>query len=190
MNEEQKYIDEIQKYDGPALLKQWRSHLNKTMGTSIWQAGKLFEYTVLRAFQLEGAIIRWPYSVKIDDEVVEQIDGAVSFDGHHIIIECKDWDKGISIEPFAKLRNQLLQRPAGVIGCIFSRSGYTDPAIGLSRFCSPQTILLWQNDELECCIEHGMMKEGVEIKLRKAAEEFRYFYNVKPEIIIKTGGVI
>ena len=73
MNEEQKYIDEIQKYDGPALLKQWRSHLNKTMGTSIWQPGKLFEYTVLRAFQLEGAIIRWPYSVKIDDEVVEHL---------------------------------------------------------------------------------------------------------------------
>lgn len=190
MGAEQKYIDEIQKYDGQALLKLWRSHLDGSLGPSIWEAGKLFEYVVLRAFQIEGAIVRWPYSVQLDGEVVEQIDGAVSYPNHHILIECKDWAKGISIEPFAKMRNQLMQRPANVIGCIFSRSGYTDPAIGLSRFCSPQTILLWQNDELEVCIEHAMMMEAIEIKLRKAAEEFRYFYNVKPEIIIKTGGTI
>ena len=190
MGAEQKYEDEIQKYDGPSLLNLWRSHLDGTMGDSIWESGKLFEYTVLRAFQLEGAIVRWPYSVKIDDEVVEQIDGAVTINGYHILIECKDWAKSVSIEPFAKMRNQLLQRPANVIGCIFSRSGYTDPAIGLSRFCSPQTILLWQNDELECCIEHGKMSDGLEIKLRKAAEEFIFFYNVKPEITVMTGGVI
>lgn len=191
MGAEQKYIDEIQKYkDGPSLLKLWQSHLDGTMGASIWESGKLFEYVVLQAFQIEGAIVRWPYSVKIDKEVVEQIDGAISYSNRHILIECKDWAKSINIEPFAKMRNQLMQRPAGVIGCIFSRSGYTDPAIGLSRFCSPQTILLWENDELEVCIKHSMMIEGLEIKLRKAAEEFRYLYNVKPEITVKTGGTI
>ena len=188
MGAEQKYIDEIQKYDNASLLELWRSHHNGSPLKSIWEPGKLMEYTVLRAFQLEGAVVRWPYRVKLDDEVVEQIDGAISLGSHHIIIECKDWDKGISIEPFAKMRNQLMQRPAGVIGCIFSRSGYTDPAIGLSRFCSPQTILLWQNDELECCIEHKMMTYGLEVKLRKAAEEFLFFYNVKPGITFKTGG--
>lgn len=148
------------------------------------------EYTVLRAFQLEGAIVRWPYSVKIGDEIVEQIDGAVSIGNYHILIECKDWVKGINTETFAKMRNQLMQRPSSVIGCIFSRSGYTDPAVALSRFCAPQTILLWQNDELETCIQYGMMKEGLELKLRKAAEEFDFFYNVRPNIIFRRGGAI
>lgn len=180
MGAEQKYIDEIQKLDSDALLDQWRKHLAGKMDESIWKEGKLFEYTVLRAFQIEGAMVRWPYSVIIGDDVVEQIDGAVSFPPYNILVECKDWSKGLSIEPFAKMRNQLMQRPAGVIGCIFSRSGYTDPAIALSRFCAPQTILLWQNDELECCIEKRKMKEGLELKLRIAAEEFDFFYNVKP----------
>ena len=65
MGAEQKYIDEIQKYDGQALLKLWRSHLDGSLGPSIWEAGKLFEYVVLRAFQIEGAIVRWPYSVQL-----------------------------------------------------------------------------------------------------------------------------
>ncbi len=185
MGAEQKYIDEIQKYDGPALLKLWRDHHSGKHVKSIWEPGKLFEYVVLRAFQLEGATIRWPYSVKFGNETIEQIDGAVSIDNYNILIECKDWEKSVSIEPFSKMRNQLMQRPAGVIGCIFSRSGYTDPAIALSRFCAPQTKLLWQNDELECCIEKSKMKEGLAMKLRMAAEEFIYFYNVKPSLILK-----
>lgn len=77
------------------------------------------------------------------------------------------------------MRNQLLQRPAIVIGCIFSRSGYTEPAIALSRFCAPQTILLWENDELMYCIEHKKLIEAFELKLMKAAQEFVYNYNVR-----------
>lgn len=185
MGAEQRYINEIKQYEAAALLKQWRDHLNGIHGEFKWEDGKLFEYTVLRAFQIEGAIVRWPYSVRIDDENIEQIDGSISLPPYHILVECKDKKKQLNIEPFAKMRNQLMQRPAGVIGCIFSRSGYTDPAIALSRFCAPQTILLWQNDELEYCIEHRMMKEGLELKLRKAAEEFIYIYNVKPYFELK-----
>lgn len=176
---EQKYIEDIQKKDSTELLSQWKSYLDGSLKVSIWEPGKLFEYTVLRAFQLEGSIVRWPYSVRLNDETIEQIDGSVSFKGYHILLECKDHSNRINIEPIAKMRNQLLQRPAIVIGCIFSRSGYTEPAIALSRFCAPQTILLWENDELMYCIEHKKLIEAFELKLMKAAQEFVYNYNVR-----------
>jgi hypothetical protein len=49
----------------------------------------------------------------------------------------------------AKLRNQLLRRPSGVIGCVFSSAGFTGPALTLARYMSPQAILLWQGPEIE-----------------------------------------
>lgn len=80
---EQKYIEDIQKKDSTELLSQWKSYLDGSLKVSIWEPGKLFEYTVLRAFQLEGSIVRWPYSVRLNDETIEQIDGSVSFKGYH-----------------------------------------------------------------------------------------------------------
>src|SRR4051812_40708911 len=106
------------------------------------------EYLVLRAFQLDGAVVRWPYVVHEDGEEIEQIDGVVYFDSVAGMIECKDTDKPTNIEPVAKLRNQLLRRPSGTIGVVFSRSGFTEAASLLARFIAPQTILLWSGDEV------------------------------------------
>jgi hypothetical protein len=50
--------------------------------TSGWAPGKAFEYLVLRAFQLEGAEVRWPYSVRIDGGEKEFfLFHSVSYDG-------------------------------------------------------------------------------------------------------------
>ena len=115
----------------------------------------------------------------MDKIQLEQIDGALTIDGKSVIIECKDKSRGQNIEPIAKMRNLLLRRPSTVIGCVFSQSGFSQPAITLSRYLAPQTILLWDGMELEYCLEHGMMKVALNLKLQKAAEEFDFCYNVK-----------
>lgn len=170
------------------LIDLWNSHKAGTMfdeDKDFWKNGKLLEYVILRAFELEGATVRWPYSISMDDSVVEQIDGAVHIDDIHVLVECKDYNKNVNIEPFSKMRNQLLRRPASVIGCIFVREGFTEPATTLARFAAPQTILLWSGAEFEYCIAHSKMIEALKLKIRIAAEEFDYSYNVKSYFVNK-----
>lgn len=183
MAEEDKYIKEISRYNQPGLFRLWKKHINNNLDATqkeFWKEGKLMEYVVLKAFELEGARVRWPYSVRLDDGTqIEQIDGAVTIGSQIFLIECKDKDKGINIEPIAKMRNQLMRRPSSVVGCMFSRKGFTEPAVAMSRYIAPQTILLWDGQELDYCLEHSMMLEALDLKLHKAAEEFIYCYNTR-----------
>jgi hypothetical protein len=80
--------------------------------STFWDEGKALEYLVLRAFQLDGAEVAWPYTVKVKDRIVEQIDGVMYVDSLACLIECKDTSQEVNIEAIAKLRNQLLRRPA------------------------------------------------------------------------------
>ena len=68
------------------------------------------------------------------------------------MIEVKDQEDPINIEPLAKLRNQLMRRPSGVIGSIFSFGGFTAPATTLAHFMSPHGILLWQGEEIDAVL--------------------------------------
>jgi hypothetical protein len=108
----------------------------KNRNTPGWNAGKAFEYLVIRAFQLDSAEVRYPYSVKLFGEEVEQVDGVVYCSGLSCLIESKDFATQVNVDiaPIAKLRNQLLRRPASTIGLVFSRTGFTDPARHLSYF--------------------------------------------------------
>jgi hypothetical protein len=55
----------------------------KVRDTPDWAPGKAFEYLVLRAFDLNGADVQWPYPVSLygQDEVIEEIDGSVRVGG-------------------------------------------------------------------------------------------------------------
>lgn len=162
----------------------WKTRNDDDIKT-FWEPGKVLEYTLLRAFELEGAKIRWPYSVKIGDDdnsEMEQIDGSIQFEYFHVLVECKDYESGkkVNIEPFAKMRNQLMRRPSAVIGCIFSTSGFSEPALVLSHYSAPQTILLWGGDEFEYCLKRGCFIMGLKEKYCKAIEEFVFYYNIVP----------
>jgi hypothetical protein len=133
------YEQKIENYTRSRLRQLWAAVNEGKTDAQGWDSGKAFEYLVLRAFQLEGAEIRWPFDVRIADSTVEQIDGVVYTDGLACLIECKDWAAKANVEPIAKLRNQLLRRPGGSIGLVFSRQGFTDPALTLARFTLPQT---------------------------------------------------
>ena len=102
------------KYESMIKSLQWhdlRSLWNdiETRNTPGWDVGKAFEYLILRAFQLDGAKVKWPYRVKLFGEEVEQIDGVVYCSGLSCLVESKDFaDKvNIDIAPIAKLRRQF-----------------------------------------------------------------------------------
>lgn len=147
-----------------------------------WLLGAAFEALVLRAFALEDTdqdpvrCVRpfrvtyadvWPDSASRD--ALEEIDGAIHTRGHSCLLECKAQAE-VNIEPIAKLRSQLLRRPAGVVGCLFYARQITQPARILARFMAPQCILVWSPDDLTYGLEHARMVDALGAKLRRLAE--------------------
>ncbi|MFM8330203.1 MAG: restriction endonuclease [Candidatus Methylumidiphilus sp.] len=176
------YKNAIQALGWPELRTLWDGiQQGDTPG---WEAGKAFEYLVLRAFQLDGLDIRWPFSVNIFETAnVEQIDGVIHYVGLSCLVESKDYSDKVNIEPIAKLRNQLLRRPANTIGMIFSRSGFTKPAIMLCHFVFPQTILLWDGAEIEYALDNRKIAALLQLKYRASVEEGIPDYDVREEAL-------
>ena len=95
MNEDLR--NRVSQLDHAGLLHLW---LAIETGTALdWAPGKALEFLVLRAFQLEGADVRWPYSVSLYEEEIEQIDGVVYTGGISCLIECKDTTSAMSHLP-------------------------------------------------------------------------------------------
>jgi Restriction endonuclease len=157
----------------------------KIRDTPGWDGGKAFEYLVLRAFQLDGAVIRWPYPVYLygQTEIVEEIDGSVRVGGLYSLVESKDEDGNIAIAPIAKLRNQLLRRPAGTFGMVFSSHRFTDPAIQLAQFALPQSIILWTGDQVEYALKNENICELCEMKYRMCVD------HGMPDFDVTTGAI-
>jgi Restriction endonuclease len=165
------YENKIKLLDWHGLRSLWDSIESRDTAPAGWGAGKAFEYLVLRAFELDGAKVKFPYTVRLFDEEIEQIDGAIHCAGLSCLVESKDQDKNIDIVPIAKLRNQLLRRPSSTIGLIFSSTGFTSPAISLSCFLSPQTILLWDAKEIKYALEHEKICEFLILKYHRCVED-------------------
>ena len=163
------YQQQILQYQRNDLLTLWQAiKLSNTPG---WPPGKAFEYLIIRAFQLEGADVCYPFSVTIGGEEIEQIDGAVYTGGLACLIECKDQQRPVNIEPLTKLRNQPLRRLNTAIGSLFSRSGFTKPAIMSAQFLAPQTILLWDEKDLNYALKHRYLCRGLIAKYRYCVEQ-------------------
>lgn len=136
---------------------------------NFWQKGKALEYIILRAFELEGADVIYPYEVEINHQVVEQIDGAIFVDGMSVLIECKDYTSiVIDTTPIAKLRSQLLRRHSNTIGAFFSMTRYSAPAMYLSSNFGQQLILLWTKADIEYCLIHRSFRKAMLKKYRHA----------------------
>ena len=153
-------------YDLHALLARIRA--GRTPG---WPAGRAFEYLVLRAFELDGATVRWPFTVSMADETVEQIDGAVYAANLSCIVEAKDTTARVDVNALAKMWTQLARRPAATVGLVISRSGFTNAAITLAGYFAPQTVLLVAGWELERAMVPGGMTAMLVAKFRECVEE-------------------
>ncbi len=170
MPTEEEYVARVRKLGWPGLRKLWENI--QARDTPGWEPGKAFEYLVLRTFELDGGTVRWPYKVGfagIDE--VEQIDGSVEIAGFYCLVESKDEAGDISIGAIAKLRNQLLRRPAGTLGLLFSSHRFTEPAVMLASFTMAQAVLLWKGTELGYVLQKKQARRGLEQKYRKCVDE-------------------
>lgn len=149
-------------------------------GIEGWKPGKAFEYLVVRAFQLDGADVRWPYTVKLGDVqvgdsamTVEQFDGAVYLGERMFLIESKDLADPVSIDAVAKMRLRVERRPPGTMGLLFSTSGFSTVAEMLAQFVSPLNVLFWTGEDLDAALDFeagGAMQRGLRLKLNWAME--------------------
>jgi hypothetical protein len=170
---EEEYVRRIRAMRRPALLKLWeRLWSGRTLRG--WPPGKAFELLVLRAFELEGAHIVWPYlSSRIAplDSIglVEQIDGAIYVDGMSCLVESKHQRMPIDFKPIARFKARLDRRPPGVTGLMFSVSGFTKPALLETCFHPIRNVLLWTGLDFDFALERGL-RTGLRAKWRHAVE--------------------
>jgi hypothetical protein len=73
MASDRDYKIKIQKLQSKGLLKLWQ-HI-QARNNPDWGSGKALEYFILRAFELEGAEVVYPYTIYHGDDRIEQIDG-------------------------------------------------------------------------------------------------------------------
>ncbi len=141
--------------------------------TPHWERGEAFEYLIIRAFEMEGVQVRWPYHVILPQRIgiVEQIDGAINFQGRGFLIESKDQNRPKDIEPIAKLRLRLERRPPDTMGLIFSSAGFTTAAEVFAQFASPMNVLLWDGNDFEYALMYGKMTDALAYKMKYAIEE-------------------
>lgn len=176
------YQRRIETYDRAQLLDLWTQI--QACETPDWESGKALEYLIIRAFQLEGADVTYPYSTAIAGTVLEQIDGAVYSDGLSCLVECKDQTSNVAIEPVAKLRSQLLRRPAGAIGIVFSTARFTEAALILAQYNANQAILLWQGSEIDYALRQQSMRRSLLRKYRICLEQVIPFYRIDLEEVV------
>jgi hypothetical protein len=181
MPEDAVYREKIAQYEQAELLALWEAI--EAGDTPDWEPGKAFEYFILRAFELEGAEVCYPYRVSIEKEL-EQIDGVIYADGIACLIEVKDQQEHVNFEPVAKLRSQLLRRPAMVIGSVFSRSGFTYSCITLTKYTAPQTILLWNGKEIDYAFKNHSMRWALKTKYHYCVEYGLFTYNLLEETLL------
>ena len=170
---------EIRKLGWHGLMRLYEAvEAGDTLG---WPSGRAFEYLVLRAFELDGAEVEYPYRVTEGSETLEEIDGAFYLHGRAHLVESKDHGRDVQITPIAKLRNQLMRRPAGVVGIVVGRNGFTSPAKMLARYGGSQPVLLWEGAEIRWLIERHDAGAG-DIRLFAEALELKYRYYVERAI--------
>ena len=132
----------------------------KTKKTPKWSKGKALEYMLIRAFDLDGAEVVYPYNNGVLN-AQEQLDGFVFVKdlGVGFLIECKDWEDKVSFDELAKLHGRLAYRMKSTCGMFLSRSGYTPSAIEMMYLVHPHNIILWEfNDIEECFKNHNFLK--------------------------------
>jgi len=144
----------IQKKEWSDLEDFWASVKSGTTSQD-WAVGKALEYFVIKAFELAGFSVSYPYLIPLDRtlsaasrKTMEQIDGLASKDGLTLLIESKDEAK-TNIEAIYKLYSQLQRRPPSTMGCLVFTGYLTDETLHLVNFLTPRRILLVDQNDLD-----------------------------------------
>ncbi len=165
-------LDDIKQMARPELIATWEA---LPAGLPDIPPGRGFEILILRAFEMEGALVEWPFEVRdpylSDNETLEQFDGAIYSDSLACLVEAKDQSENVQYEPLAKLAGRLGRRPRPTVGMVFSRTNFTDPAKTAARFLVKHPILLWTGTEFDYAVRHGVCRPSLLTKYRKAIEK-------------------
>ena len=114
----------------------------------------------------------------MNNEELEQIDGAVHVQNLHALIECKDYHESkIDIEPLVKLRFRLQVRHSAAFGIFFSCTELSQPAEYWIQMMAPQLIVFWDKEDLEYCLENRCFVDCLEMKYRMAIDKREYNYH-------------
>ena len=62
-----------------------------------------------------------------------------------------------------------MRRPSSLVGNIFSISGFTEPAVTLATHLHPQTILLWNKQDIQYVIDNNCICQGFVTKFKQYA---------------------
>jgi hypothetical protein len=135
-----------------------------------WARGKAFEYLILRAFELNGADVVWPFSVREGKGTIEQIDGIIYVHGLAVVCEAKDHDCDLNFEAIARLKHKVSRRPPGTVAACFASRGFTEEALLLTQKSSPQNVLLWYGPELETALLYKKIGDDLLVKYRRMVE--------------------
>lgn len=164
---EKKLIKRIQTYDWAKLERLWVKI--KAGVKTRWPDGKALEYMFVRAFDLEGAEVVYPYN-NLALRAQEQLDGYVFVKdlGVGFIIECKDWSVNVSFDELAKLHGRLLYRMSSTYGIFLSKTGYTSSAMELTYMVNPHNILLWSSDDIDECFKNHKFLKALQYKYQYA----------------------
>ncbi len=137
-----------------------------------------FEYLIIRAFELEGAEVSYPFMAQpfSDSRILEEIDGAIYLPGISAIVESKCFDqRNVTSDQIGQLRNKLINRPSYGIGCFFARTSYKESAYKQAQMASPQCILLWDGEEIKEAFKNQKLVEVLQEKNRRFFEDLKPF---------------
>jgi hypothetical protein len=142
-------------------IREWFDHLDDYEPLD---RGRVFEFGLVRMFELDGAI-------HLPPAPSGSLGGPLS-----VLCEAKAHARPLNVEPVAKLRNQLQRRPAGLVGALFSLSGFSPAALELTKYLAPVCILLWDRSHVLWSLEQpGRAREALLRKYRHALEQ-----NIEP----------
>jgi hypothetical protein len=164
------YRERVLALDNAGVYRTWQVVLR---GDNLvgWPPGRALEYLILRAFELEGAKVTWPYEVRRNGVLLEQIDGAVHFDGLACLVEAKAWKKRLDYSVIAKMKAQLLRRPMLTLGAVFQVGDFSEAAVNLTHLLPPPNVLLWPGADVDWALRRRALREGMKLKLRHAIEQ-------------------
>jgi hypothetical protein len=143
------YIEAAKAMQWPQLGDLWEEI--KSGSTPAWDKGKALEHLVVRAFELSGIEVGYPYDVPPVGKPIEQIDGVIYLDQLVFLIECKDSDS-VDVGVIAKMRHQLERRPPTTFGCIFAAGRFTESALIVAGLTPPHRLILWNKGDIETAL--------------------------------------
>jgi hypothetical protein len=143
--------------------------------------GKAFELFLTSLFKAEDIYIREPFTLcgTYGEGIVEQIDGAISLDGHLYLVEAKWWNTSVGKSVMAEHLVRLFSR-ADTRGIYISASDFTPAALlQCKEALQSKVIILCTVKEIVRCLEQeASFKTLLKAKITAAELDKQPFHEV------------